>query len=1469
MKRKITAFLTAVIMLATLLPATAFAEVTIEEGHDIFFEAEDADLCDETLSTRVERIKMEGISGDYYARARPLDGAGTEAKITYRFDAPSDGLYKLVIYGSPTNIGYGYALKYNYSINDSAFTLLLSGNKDPEEDTATQETYATVMGNDLVKNTVKEYVPLQEGENILVLTADAAVDAVNKFFLIDCIGFTRMADIPEIEEALLWNLTVSGASLSPAFNAYRKEYTAAVPGNVESVLINTVPELDSYEVAVTYGDGDIPAPDGVVPLEFGENTVKVTVSDPVGGLPSNTYTIVITWPEATLSAINVNGSAISGFAEQQFAYALEYTSPDLGGSTAAITVDKTNEADTVQITNGDGSVVYEDGNVPLAEGENTIRVLVTGAATGAQNTYTLTIQFADLIRVEAEAAGKWNGPDYIGNFEYLTNAAATGGRFAGVTAYDPVKTGGYRFEFPFTIPEEGNYSFAAVTGPYENQYYSPYSIKIDDGPYYPVNAELTRESQDLGGSLFKYYYNLIETLSAGEHTLTLMWDTPTQANANAYTMWMDYVEIQETNTPPVPYAYPKKEQKPDMRITSDKAAYEGETVAVDKDADTYWQILRSDAMQQINADAAEAASVTFTVNAPETGDYIFRAATSAFDSAFYSPYEIAVNGTPVAVNYNALQEQKALLGLGADLTLYRYADITLNAGENTITFTPTGLVTAPGDNEGRKVFHVDYIELTNVNSTSMETVILPEVVLYDSAGEEMTEGLSGGEPFYIGSKMINMAQEDQELQIVAAVYNGGALYDMSIEAFDLPGSYEEADYVSQKLFTAPEALDNCEIKLFAWDGVGDMTPLAEPAKISNINEANVITGDYSDTMPGDEVKLYNDKDAVIVISDGKRQPTISTAYDDVKESDTIKQAWSTNAAADEYATYTYTVNVQEDGEYEFYTVANNYAGDQWVSPYTVSVNGEQLTLDGSTVKELEKLHNNNEFIRYQFPNLHLKAGDNTIQFRAVVNSQGWLSFRMDYVHLVKTVPATPTNFRINNLQIENTVGQPLKVKAGTTYYMGEPVLRGSVRFENHTAEPQTKALVLTYSEQGVEKQRVETEVTVNPGQQITVKTPFLRTERNENLLISDCEVRLEVLEGLKLPTPIKSLTAPGLFDFMQTQVPYYNSTIAYTESVTMLTGEDGGLPQAKLMYEPIEILSVRNATQDVEYIEGYDYYWDSDAQRLVLTEYSRAKYLTYEDVFVNLDENDAPGKDGLIYYDEQLWQDQLLVTYTHKANEISGWGQASPASSELPKTKAKLEAGEPVQIVAIGDSISAGSNSGANEGGYLDSFARLLQNSYESEITMTNLSQGGKTSDWGVTQAPAAAAYKPDLVILAFGTNDAYGQGMSVAQFRANFEEMIDTIRAVNPDAEFILGAGYLPNQELSDTNHTRVAEFRDAMAALADTGDDIALVDMQAVSTKMLEYKDYIDFSGSNRNHPNGYFHRWYAQMFASLLVK
>ena len=1365
MKKKIIALLTAAMALTAMFPSMAWA-ATIDT-HDIFFEGENQAYIDTENSTDTNiTVSSPGCSRGKFERSDVKSGT---TQLAYKFDAPSAGLYEMVLYGVPSAATYKYQSKVRYSLNESAFVELVSGNADPAENTAVQESYDA--GADFAKNTVKEYVQLREGKNILILKADEVCVLDRVWFYVDCIGFTRMADIPEIE--------------------------------------------------------------------------------------------------ATLSAINVNGSAISGFAEQQFAYALEYTSPDLGGSTAAITVDKTNEADTVQITNGDGSVVYEDGNVPLAEGENTIRVLVTGAATGAQNTYSLTIHFADLIRVEAEAAGKWNGPDYIGNFEYLTNAAATGGRFAGVTAYDPVKTGGYRFEFPFTIPEEGNYSFAAVTGPYENQYYSPYSIKIDDGPYYPVNAELTRESQDLGGSLFKYYYNLIETLSAGEHTLTLMWDTPTQTNANAYTMWMDYVEIQETNTPPVPYAYPKKEQKPDMRITSDKAAYEGETVAVDKDADTYWQILRSDAMQQINADAAEAASVTFTVNAPETGDYIFRAATPAFDSAFYSPYEIMVNGTPVAVNYNALQEQKALLGLGADLTLYRYADIALNAGENTITFTPTGLVTAPGDNEGRKVFHVDYIELTNVNSASMETVILPEVVLYDSAGEEMTEGLSGGDTFYIGSKMINMAQEDQELQIVAAVYNGGALYDMSIEAFDLPGSYEEADYVSQKLFTAPEALDNCEIKLFAWDGIGDMTPLAEPAKISNINEANVITGDYSDTMPGDEVKLYNDKDAVIVISDGKRQPTISTAYDDVKESDTIKQAWSTNAAADEYATYTYTVNVQEDGEYEFYTVANNYAGDQWVSPYTVSVNGEQLTLDGSTVKELEKLHNNNEFIRYQFPNLHLKAGDNTIQFRAVVNSQGWLSFRMDYVHLVKTVPATPTNFRINNLQIENTVGQPLKVKAGTTYYMGEPVLRGSVRFENHTAEPQTKALVLTYSEQGVEKQRVETEVTVNPGQQITVKTPFLRTERNENLLISDCEVRLEVLEGLKLPTLIKSLTAPGLFDFMQTQVPYYNSTIAYTESVTMLTGEDGGLPQAKLMYEPIEILSVRNAAQDVEYIEGYDYYWDSDAQRLVLTEYSRAKYLTYEDVFVNLDENDAPGKDGLIYYDEQLWQDQLLVTYTHKANEISGWGQASPASSELPKTKAKLEAGEPVQIVAIGDSISAGSNSGANEGGYLDSFARLLQNSYESEITMTNLSQGGKTSDWGVTQAPAAAAYKPDLVILAFGTNDAYGQGMSVAQFRANFEEMIDTIRAVNPDAEFILGAGYLPNQELSDTNHTRVAEFRDAMAALADTGDDIALVDMQAVSTKMLEYKDYIDFSGSNRNHPNGYFHRWYAQMFASLLVK
>ena len=169
----------------------------------------------------------------------------------------------------------------------------------------------------------------------------------------------------------------------------------------------------------------------------------------------------------------------------------------------------------------------------------------------------------------------------------------------------------------------------------------------------------------------------------------------------------------------------------------------------------------------------------------------------------------------------------------------------------------------------------------------------------------------------------------------------------------------------------------------------------------------------------------------------------------------------------------------------------------------------------------------------------------------------------------------------------------------------------------------------------------------------------------------------------------------------------------------------------------------------------------------------------------------------------------------------------------------------------------------------MDSFARLLQNSYESEITMTNLSQGGKTSDWGVTQAPVAAVYKPDLVIIAFSTNDAYGNGMSKEQFAKNLNTMISTIRAENPDAEFILGASYIPNPELSDTNHERLAEFKAAIAEIAATGDDIAMVDMNAVSTKMLEYKDYIDFSGSNRNHPNGYFHRWYAQMFASLLVK
>jgi len=102
-------------------------------------------------------------------------------------------------------------------------------------------------------------------------------------------------------------------------------------------------------------------------------------------------------------------------------------------------------------------------------------------------------------------------------------------------------------------------------------------------------------------------------------------------------------------------------------------------------------------------------------------------------------------------------------------------------------------------------------------------------------------------------------------------------------------------------------------------------------------------------------------------------------------------------------------------------------------------------------------------------------------------------------------------------------------------------------------------------------------------------------------------------------------------------------------------------------------------------------------------------------------------------------------------------------------------AAEPVKIVALGDSLTAGFNLPADA-----VFPARLAAALKAKgiaATVANAGVSGDTTTGGLARLDWALGDKPDLVILALGANDAL-RGTDPATVRANLEAMIRKITA-------------------------------------------------------------------------------------------
>ena len=340
--------------------------------------------------------------------------------------------------------------------------------------------------------------------------------------------------------------------------------------------------------------------------------------------------------------------------------------------------------------------------------------------------------------------------------------------------------------------------------------------------------------------------------------------------------------------------------------------------------------------------------------------------------------------------------------------------------------------------------------------------------------------------------------------------------------------------------------------------------------------------------------------------------------------------------------------------------------------------------------------------------------------------------------------------------------------------------------------------------------------------------------------------------------------------------PFWLSTTMEGESVLFIKDGVDGRPGASLLFEPTRILSVRGSSGEVTYDEGTDYLWQPGANDIVLPPGSRILFKTPGDLRrpAGSQRHALTHRDGngeILFGATHEYHDmQTVVTYTHKADSWAG-PKPSFAGDRLPRTVEKLKRKRPLAIALLGDSISTGCNaSGWAEVApfqppYQDLLVQNLEATYAAKVTLDNFAVGGTDTAWGLANIGKVIEAEPDLVILAFGMNDAAGRPAD--EYGANIQKMVDTVGEALPETEFILLAAMLGNKDWTVLRHQLFPQYRDALAEICRPG--IALADMTSIWAELLKHKQDRDMTGNGVNHPNDFGHRIYAQVLSALLIE
>jgi acyl-CoA thioesterase-1 len=125
-----------------------------------------------------------------------------------------------------------------------------------------------------------------------------------------------------------------------------------------------------------------------------------------------------------------------------------------------------------------------------------------------------------------------------------------------------------------------------------------------------------------------------------------------------------------------------------------------------------------------------------------------------------------------------------------------------------------------------------------------------------------------------------------------------------------------------------------------------------------------------------------------------------------------------------------------------------------------------------------------------------------------------------------------------------------------------------------------------------------------------------------------------------------------------------------------------------------------------------------------------------------------------------------------------------------------LPAAEIKTILVFGDSLSDGFMLKRSEA-YPALLAKKLR-AAELNFQVINASASGGTTDGGLERLPAHLKQRTDIFILELGINDAF-RGVPTGQIETNLQQIIDKVKARNPNVHVVIAGMQLPNYTADD----------------------------------------------------------------------